>query len=95
MTAMNVSAMKCELTDAPSATVTDWDSIVWPTVEQYVTRLQRRIAKATREENKSKVKFSMDFFRKRKAGWPDQFNLWSLEGLSRMRLKSHVRFLGE
>ena len=68
MTAMNVSAMKCELTDAPSAAVTDWDSIVWPTVEQYVTRLQRRIAKATREENKSKVKFSMDFFFSEKEG---------------------------
>ena len=56
MTAMNVSMMKRALTDAPSATVTDWDSIAWPTVEQFVTRLQRRIAKATREGHNSKVK---------------------------------------
>ena len=56
MTAMTLSIKMCSLTDAPSATVTDWDSIVWPTVERVVTRLQRRIAKATREGNKSKAK---------------------------------------
>jgi len=55
MTAMNI-AIPCALTDAPSTVVTDWDSIVWPTVEQTVIRLQRRIAKATREENSSKAK---------------------------------------
>ncbi len=47
MTAMNI-ATPCALTDAPSAVVADWDSIVWPTVEQTVIRLQRRIAKAIR-----------------------------------------------
>mgnify|MGYP001065772284 CR=1 FL=1 len=55
MTAMSV-AMKCTLTDAPSSTFTDWDSIDWPAVEKFVTRLQRRIAKAVREENPGKVK---------------------------------------
>ena len=79
MTAMNVSIMKYALTDAPSATVTNWDRIVWPTVEQFVNRLQRRIAKVTLI----------------KAGWPDQFNTWSLKGSSRVRGNSHARFLGE
>ena len=51
-----MTAMTFSLTDAPSATVTDWDIIVWPIVERVVSRLQRRIAKATREENKSKAK---------------------------------------
>jgi RNA-directed DNA polymerase len=55
MTAMAIS-MKCSLTDAPSTAVTDWDSIDWPTVEQFVNRLQRRIAKAIREGNNSKAK---------------------------------------
>ena len=31
--------------------------------------------------------------RKRQAGWPDPFNLWSLEGLSRVRGNSHARFV--
>ena len=33
--------------------------------------------------------------RKRKAGWPDQFNHWSLEGLSRVPGNLHARFQGE
>ena len=51
MTAMNLS-----LTDAPSTCVADWASIPWPTVEQHVNRLQRRIAKAIREGHNGKAK---------------------------------------
>jgi RNA-directed DNA polymerase len=41
---------------APSAKLDDWEQIDWPIVEQYVQRLQTRIAKAIKERRFGKVK---------------------------------------
>ena len=51
MTGMNIS-----LTGAPTATETNWDSILWDQVNSAVKRLQMRIAKAMREKRFGKVK---------------------------------------
>ena len=45
-----------KLTDASSACTISWESLKWPTIERQVIRLQVRIAKATREGKKGKVK---------------------------------------
>ncbi len=57
----------------------DWYAIDWHKVNQNVRRLQARIVKATRE-----------VLPRETASIDDR-----LEGLSRMRGNSHVRFLGE
>ena len=42
---MNISAMTCALTDAPSTTVINVDRRAYPTEEKYVCRLQKSITK--------------------------------------------------
>lgn len=45
-----------KLTGASSACATIWEGLKWPTIEKQVTRLQVRIAKATREGKRGKVR---------------------------------------
>ena len=45
-----------KLTDASSTYTIQWEGLKWPTIEKQVIRLQVRIAKATREGKKGKVK---------------------------------------
>ena len=65
MTVMTISEIKCLLTDTPSLTVTDLDSIDRRRVGHVVNRLKRYITNLTQIER----------------GWSDQFDHWSPGGL--------------
>ena len=72
--------MTATIAGATSQNKLDWNAIDWHKANQNVHRLQARIVKATQGEYLS---CGTAFFNER------------LEGLSRMRGNSHVRFLGE
>ena len=65
---------------ASSGKASHWEQIDWPNVQRQVRRLQARIVKATRRENCRDTGSAHAGLR---------------SGLSRMRGKSQVRFLGE
>ena len=71
--------MTATIAGATSHNKVNWNAIDWQKANRTVNRLQARIVKATQEF----LSCGTAFFNER------------LEGLSRMRGNSHVRFLGE
>ena len=70
---MNVDLSMC----ASSGKAAHWDQLNWPQCERQVRRLQARIVKVARRDNRPETGSAHAGF---------------CNGLSRMRRKSHVRF---